>query len=270
MPAGPSVLLLHAARGFGDEDDSDSDSDGGDNFVRPAPPQPPAKAAAAPTLEWQSWTDEATAKPQPKKKPAPPSLFGFDTAAESELESLATSLFSALNASAAAGNSSAQNDDAASKPAKAVPDVAGQRLRNPSWQRVVSMQEFVQTTSAELRAMRVRLEAITARVNKLGPTPVVGAVCVPHVAPAAAAGAAASWTFPRCPKCNANARPGVLMFGDDDWQANEVQHARFEAWKGELYRVCAAKAAASTGNQGGALKVNVVILEIGCGGTGEL
>jgi len=57
------------------------------------------------------------------------------------------------------------------------------------------------------------------------------------------------------------------MFGDDDWQANEVQHARFEAWKGELYRVCAAKAAASTGNQGGALKANVVILEIGCGGT---
>ncbi|MBF0154427.1 MAG: NAD-dependent deacetylase [Magnetococcales bacterium] len=42
--------------------------------------------------------------------------------------------------------------------------------------------------------------------------------------------------LPRCPRCNALARPNILMFGDSDWlgQRTAAQSERLHAWLGDI------------------------------------
>lgn len=75
--------------------------------------------------------------------------------------------------------------------------------------------------------------------------------------PAAAAPTSAGFetNHPQCPTCKKDARPAILMFGDQGWRADAAQEARFQAW------LEAVKSVARSSDT----PLKVAVLEVGAG-----
>jgi len=65
--------------------------------------------------------------------------------------------------------------------------------------------------------------------------------------------------YPRCPRCDALARPAILMFDDHDWLDSADQARRYDAWQRAVLQVARER---QTHHK---KKLKVAILEIGAG-----